>query len=123
MTLAANTTLTIDMVSDVVCPWCIIGYKRLQQALKQYPDLKVELTFQPFELNPNMPPEGQNINEHIAEKYGSDEATIESNRQQLRSLGLDLGITFDMNATSRVWNTFKAHKLLMRAEQLVAPPA
>ncbi|GAA3946495.1 DsbA family oxidoreductase [Allohahella marinimesophila] len=118
MTTAAMTTLKIDMVSDVVCPWCIIGYQRLQQALKQYPDLKVELTFQPFELNPNMPPEGQNINEHIAEKYGSDEATIEHNRQQMRSLGMDLGITFDTDAGSRIWNTFMAHKLLMRAEQL-----
>jgi len=118
LTTAANTTLKIDMVSDVVCPWCIIGYKRLQQALKQYPNLNVELTFQPFELNPDMPPGGQNINEHIAEKYGSDEATIENNRKQMRSLGLDLGITFDMHAQSRIWNTFKAHKLLLRAEQL-----
>ncbi len=75
------STLRIDMVSDVVCPWCAIGYQRLQQALLQFPELVIELTFQPFELNPQMPEEGQNVNEHIAQKYGLDAATIEQNRQ------------------------------------------
>jgi predicted DsbA family dithiol-disulfide isomerase len=111
-------TLHIDMVSDVVCPWCTIGYQRLQRALEQFPDLEVELVFQPFELNPNMPPEGQNVTEHIAEKYGADEATTQRNRQQLRALGEAEGVSFNADGESRIYNTFLAHKLLLRAEEL-----
>ena len=111
-------TLRIDMVSDVVCPWCTIGYQRLQKALEQFPDLQVELVFQPFELNPKMPAEGQNINEHIAQKYGADEATTQRNRAQLRALGEAEGVTFNANSESRIYNTFLAHKLLLKAEEL-----
>jgi predicted DsbA family dithiol-disulfide isomerase len=111
-------TLRIDMVSDVVCPWCTIGYQRLQRALEQFPDLQVELTFQPFELNPKMPAQGQNVNEHIAEKYGADEATTQRNRQQLRALGEAEGVTFNADNESRIYNTFLAHKLLLKAEEL-----
>jgi predicted DsbA family dithiol-disulfide isomerase len=105
------------MVSDVVCPWCTIGYQRLQKALEEFPDLEVELVFQPFELNPRMPAEGQNINEHIAEKYGADSATIDRNRQQLRAIGEAEGVTFRTDSESRMYNTFLAHKLLLRAEE------
>ncbi len=113
-----GSTLQIDIVSDVVCPWCTIGYQRLQQALKKFPDLNVELTFQPFELNPKMPPEGQNIDEHIAEKYGSDKATIAENRKNLRTLGEEEGVKFDTHDESRIYNTFLAHKLLLKAEEI-----
>ena len=118
--MSENTapTLRIDMVSDVVCPWCTIGYQRLQRALEQFPDLQVELVFQPFELNPQMPAEGQNVNEHIAEKYGADEATTARNRAQLRALGEAEGITFNAGSESRIYNTFLAHKLLLKAEEL-----
>jgi predicted DsbA family dithiol-disulfide isomerase len=110
--------LHIDMVSDVVCPWCAIGYQYLQQALQRLPELEVELVFQPFELNPKMPPEGQNVNQHIAEKYGSDAATIKQNRQQLHSIGEAVGVVFKGDDDSRIYNTFLAHKLLLKAETL-----
>ena len=118
MSESTAPTLHIDMVSDVVCPWCSIGYQRLQQALKQFPELQVTLTFQPFELNPQMPADGQNINEHIAEKYGADTATTERNRQQLRAMGAAEGITFNADSESRIYNTFLAHKLLLKAEEM-----
>jgi predicted DsbA family dithiol-disulfide isomerase len=111
-------TLQIDMVSDVVCPWCTFGYQRLHCGVEQFPDLQVELVFQPFELNPKMPTEGQNVNEHIAEKYGADEATTQRNRQQLRALGEAEGVTFNADNDSRIYNTFLAHKLLLKAEEL-----
>lgn len=114
--------LRIDIVSDVVCPWCIIGYQRLQAAIAQLqqsePEVEYEICFQPFELNPNMPAAGQNTNEHIAEKYGSDPATIQANRQSLKNLGLAEGVNFQGDDKSRVYNTFLAHKLLHQAEEL-----
>ena len=64
--------LRIDIVSDVVCPWCIIGYKQLQQALQQLAgSFEVDIHWQPFELNPDMPPQGQDLREHLAQKYGA----------------------------------------------------
>ncbi|MFT5690847.1 MAG: putative DsbA family dithiol-disulfide isomerase [Oceanicoccus sp.] len=108
--------LNIDIVSDVVCPWCTIGYQRLQAALTKFPELNVKITFQPFELNPAMPPEGQNVNEHIAEKYGSNQATIDANRKNLRELGESEGVKFDTHSDSRIYNTFLAHKLLLKTE-------
>ncbi|NIB41572.1 DsbA family oxidoreductase [Pseudomaricurvus alkylphenolicus] len=118
MSFDEQSVLRIDMVSDVVCPWCTIGYQRLQKALSQFPDLKVELSFKPFELNPAMPPEGQNVNEHIAEKYGLDVPTIEHNRLQLRAVAAEEGVTFTSDSESRIYNTFLAHKLLLRAEAM-----
>ncbi len=115
---SADKTLRIDLVSDVVCPWCSIGYQRLQKALQAFPDLKVELNFRAFELNPNMGREGQNVNEHIAEKYGADEAGIEQNRQRLRAVGEAEGVHFKMDAEGRIYNTFLAHKLLHESAKL-----
>ena len=117
-TKTEDRPLRIDLVSDVVCPWCSVGYQRLQTALQDFPDLKVELNFQPFELNPNMPSEGQNVTEHIAEKYGSDLEAIEQNRAHLRAVGEAEGITFSMANDARIYNTFQAHKLLHKAQQL-----
>ena len=66
------TRLKIDFVSDISCPWCIIGLKGLESALDRLDgEVAAEIRFQPFELNPNMVPQGQNLAEHIAEKYGS----------------------------------------------------
>ncbi len=108
----SKDTLTIDIVSDVVCPWCVVGYKRLQQALAQFPDLEVELTWHPFELNPGMPEEGQDLTEHIAEKYGSTSAESASNRAYLAEIGRSLDFTIKFDEGSRIVNTFKAHQLL-----------
>jgi predicted DsbA family dithiol-disulfide isomerase len=109
--------LRIDFVSDVSCPWCAIGLKSLEQALERVaPDVVAELHFQPFELNPDMGPEGQDIVEHITEKYGSSlEQQIQS-REMIRQRGEAVGFTFDMARRGRIYNTFDAHRLLHWAE-------
>jgi predicted DsbA family dithiol-disulfide isomerase len=110
-------TLKIDFVSDVSCPWCVIGLRSLETALAKLKDeVSVDLHFQPFELNPQMGPAGQDIVEHIEEKYGSSSADIERNREVIRARGADLGFTFDMEKRGRIYNTFDAHRLLHWAE-------
>ena len=109
--------LRIDFVSDVSCPWCAIGLKSLEQALEKVaPDVTAEIHFQPFELNPNMGPEGQDIVEHITEKYGSTLEQQIASREMIRQRGADLGFTFDMARRGRIYNTFDAHRLLHWAE-------
>lgn len=109
--------MKIDFVSDVSCPWCVIGLKSLETALARIGDeVKAELHFQPFELNPNMPPEGQDITEHLTQKYGSTPEQLAQNREYLRSRGEALGFTFRMDLRGRVYNTFDAHRLLHWAE-------
>ena len=78
--------LKIDIVSDVVCPWCTIGYKRLEKAITEL-GIKdqVEIEWQPFELNPNMPAEGQNVNEHITEKYGSTAEQQNQSKEMMKN--------------------------------------
>jgi predicted DsbA family dithiol-disulfide isomerase len=110
--------IRIDFVSDVSCPWCAIGLKSLEQALEQAGDaVSAELHFQPFELNPDMGKEGQDIFEHIAEKYGSTPEQQEHSREMIRQRGADLGFTFDMGRRGRIYNTFDAHRLLHWAEE------
>jgi len=117
-----STTLKIDFVSDVACPWCVIGLKALDQALARVsPEITVDLHFQPFELNPTMGPEGQDITEHITQKYGISAEQAEANREAIRQRGAALGFTFSgTNAAgggrSRTYNTFDAHRLLHWAE-------
>ncbi len=105
----------IDIVSDVVCPWCIIGFRQLDQALKQVGVL-AQLRWHPFELNPQMGPEGQNLREHIAEKYGSTTEQSQQARDRLTTLGAELGFVFNFQDDSRIYNTFAAHQLLDWAE-------
>ena len=114
-----NTTpLKIDFVSDVSCPWCAIGLSALEQALAAVQgDISAEMHFQPFELNPQMGPEGQDINEHLQEKYGSTPEQLERNREAIAARGADLGFTFGKGKRSRVYNTFDAHRLLHWAEE------
>jgi len=109
--------MRIDFVSDVSCPWCVIGLKSLEKALENMRDeLDVDLHFQPFELNPGMAAEGQDIFEHIAEKYGSSQEQQDKSREMIRQRGADLGFTFDMDKRGRIYNTFDAHRLLHWAE-------
>jgi predicted DsbA family dithiol-disulfide isomerase len=111
-------TMTIDFVSDVSCPWCIIGLRGLEEALARVGDLvAADIHFQPFELNPDMPAEGQNIVEHITRKYGSTPAQSDANRAMIRKRAADLGFTMAMSDQSRIYNTFDAHRLLHWAEQ------
>ncbi|MDX1743869.1 MAG: DsbA family oxidoreductase [Ruegeria sp.] len=104
-------TVQVDIVSDVVCPWCIVGFLQLDQALRQT-NTQARIRWHPFELNPAMPPEGQNLREHIMEKYGSTFDQSQQARQQLTDLGAELGFAFNFNDDSRIVNNFAAHQLL-----------
>ncbi|MDZ7784124.1 MAG: DsbA family oxidoreductase [Halioglobus sp.] len=105
--------LRVDIVSDVVCPWCIVGYLQLRRALKRLDgEFLPRISWHPFELNPQMPDEGQDLREHIAQKYGSNDAESEAVRDRLTALGADLGFTFNYFEGMRMVNTFRAHQLL-----------
>ncbi|RJG03897.1 DsbA family oxidoreductase [Noviherbaspirillum sedimenti] len=105
--------MKIDFVSDVSCPWCIIGLNSLQQALDTLGnEIAVDLHFQPFELNPAMPPAGQDLNEHLNEKYSLTPEQLAQNREAIRTRGEQLGFIFNMDKRSRIYNTFDAHRLL-----------
>jgi len=107
------TPLQVDIVSDVVCPWCIIGYKQLQKALGIMPgQFDVTIRWHPFELNPRMPEEGQNLREHLSQKYGSTVEQSKAAKARLMTLGESLGFTFDYFDEMRMVNTFRAHQLL-----------
>jgi predicted DsbA family dithiol-disulfide isomerase len=109
--------LKIDFVSDVSCPWCVVGLKSLDTALERLAgEVEADVHFQPFELNPDMPPEGQDVTEHIAQKYGSGPADIERSRKAIQARGAELGFTFNMDKRGRIYNTFDAHRLLHWAE-------
>jgi len=107
--------LQIDIVSDVVCPWCIVGFRQLDLALKQE-NVLAQLRWHPFELNPTMGPEGQNLREHIMEKYGSTQEQSQQARDRLIAIGAELGFAFNYDDDSRIYNTFAAHQLLDWAE-------
>ncbi len=106
------TRLKIDFVSDISCPWCAIGLHALEQALPRLDNVQADLRFQPFELNPQMPPEGQDISEHLAEKYGVTPDQTDGNREAIRARGDAVGFTFKMDRRDRIYNTFDAHRLL-----------
>lgn len=111
-----ESTLRIDIVSDVVCPWCIIGFKQLEQALEQS-GIEADIHWQPFQLNPQMGPEGQDLREHVIEKYGvSTQESIET-RERITAIARSLEFDIVFNDNSRIYNTFSAHKLLHWAEQ------
>ena len=108
-----NKPLKIDFVSDVACPWCAIGLASLDEALRRLDGtVQAELHFQPFELNPNMPPGGQDIGEHLREKYGATPEQQAANRENIRQRGAALGFEFRKEGRGRAWNTFDAHRLL-----------
>ncbi|PHS63863.1 MAG: disulfide bond formation protein DsbA [Thalassobium sp.] len=108
-----KTTLRIDIVSDVMCPWCAIGYASLRQALTAMEDkIVADIHWQPFELNPDMPAEGQHLREHLAEKYGSSDEESRANRERITQMGANLGFTFNFRDEQRILNTFAAHQLL-----------
>ena len=111
------TRLRIDFVSDVVCPWCAIGLASLEQALERTRgEVEAGIHFQPFELNPQLGPEGEDMLEHLQEKYGMSAAQVAENQEAIRRRGAELGFTFDMDRRRRTWNTFDAHRLLHWAE-------
>ena len=112
-----TTRLKIDFVSDVSCPWCAVGLSSLEKALCRLGDqVSADLHFQPFELNPQMSPKGQDIVEHLSQKYGSTPEQIAHNSEAIRARGTEVGFTFGVGKRSRIYNTFDAHRLLHWAE-------
>jgi predicted DsbA family dithiol-disulfide isomerase len=110
--------MKIDFVSDVVCPWCAIGLNALEAAIAKLDGtVDVEIHFQPFELNPQMPPEGEEIVGHLARKYGLAPDQIERNAEAIRQRGESVGFVFGRGKRSRTYNSFDAHRLLYWAEQ------
>jgi predicted DsbA family dithiol-disulfide isomerase len=111
--MEAMKALQIDFVSDVACPWCAVGLASLERALEQLQgEVVAEVHFQPFELNPQMGPEGQDATEHLTQKYGSTAQQQAQSRANIAQRGAGVGFQFRQEGRGRVWNTFDAHRLL-----------
>jgi predicted DsbA family dithiol-disulfide isomerase len=111
-----STPIRVDFISDIVCPWCAIGLGALEQAIQRLADeIVVEINFEPFELNPDMPHGGQNAVEHIMQKYGSTATDIDRGQQSIRSGGNSVGFHFDFDKRTHFYNTFDAHRLMFWA--------
>ena len=111
-------TLKIDFVSDIACPWCIIGLGGLEKALDALDgEIAADIVFHPFELNPAMPKGGQNSLEHIAEKYGLAADQVRINRDRIKERAAAVGFTMNTSDASRIYNTFDAHRLLAWARE------
>ena len=111
------TQLKIEIVSDVMCPWCVVGYKNLEKALSELsPKLTADISWQAFELNPDMPTEGQNLSEHLMQKYGQTKEQSVENRAHLTQLGKDAGFDFNFDENSIMINSFDCHRLLTWAK-------
>lgn len=110
--------LKIEIVSDVSCPWCVIGYQSLSAALSQLaPQISSKITWHPFELNSAMPAEGEGLDEHLHKKYGSSKADMEQTRNMITGRGAALGFQFNFKEDGRIYNTFNAHRLLYWSKQ------
>lgn len=120
---AAVKTLRIDFVSDIVCPWCVVGLGGLEAALGRLAreGITAEIVFRPFELNPGMAPEGENIVEHIGRKYGSTPEQSAASRAMIRERAAEVGFDMRLDESSRIWNTFDAHRLLAWAAATAGP--
>jgi predicted DsbA family dithiol-disulfide isomerase len=110
--------LKIDFVSDVSCPWCVIGLRGLEQALDQLgDDIQADIHFQPFELNPDMAPEGEDVVAHITRKYGTTPDQAAQTREMIRERAGALGFAMPgLSEDRRIYNTFDAHRLLHWAQ-------
>lgn len=113
MTTSSPTPIRIDFVSDVVCPWCAIGLAALERAIAEVGDqVQVDLHVQPFELNDAMAPEGEDIVEHLARKYGRTPEQLQQIQEMIRQRGAEVGFVFRPEGRGRIYNTFDAHRLL-----------
>lgn len=111
--------MKIDIISDVVCPWCIVGYKHFEAALAELGwQENVEIEWQPFELNPNLPPEGEDLREHVARKYGASLADSDNARRNITAAGAEYGFEFNYFDGMKIVNTLDAHVLLDYANEL-----
>ena len=113
MNATATVPMRIDFVSDIACPWCAVGLASLEQALGRIgDDIQAQIHFQPFELNPDMGPEGEDAADYMRNKYNLTEAQRAENLENIRQRGAELGFTFHPEGRSRIVNTFNAHRLL-----------
>lgn len=111
--------LKLDIVSDVVCPWCIVGYNHLNAAIEELGiQDQVEIEWQPFELNPDMPAEGEELREHVARKYGASKADSDRARANITEAGAKYGFSFNYYDGMKIVNTFDAHVLLHFAKTI-----
>ncbi len=113
--MAPNNTLNIDIVSDVVCPWCVIGFGRLQKALKDNKQIDANIRWHPFELNPHMADQGENLRQHLTEKYGTTLQGSIKARAMLTELGKEVGFNFNYFDDMKMFNTHQCHQLLLWA--------
>ncbi len=107
--------ITVDIVSDAICPWCFIGKRRFERALADAPaGLEVAIAWRPFQLNPDMPPEGADRQSYLAAKFGG-EARAEKIYQNVTDVGRGAGIAFNFGGIPRTPNTINAHRLIAHA--------
>jgi predicted DsbA family dithiol-disulfide isomerase len=104
-------SLRIDVVSDVVCPWCLIGTRRLELALAELPELEATVTYRPFMLEPGAPAEGRDLREHLRRKYGDPEPMF----QRVEAVAREVGLPLDFGKVRRMVPTLRAHALSARA--------
>ena len=117
-----TTVMKIDFVSDIACPWCAVGLGALEQALEELQnEVKADIHFQPFELNPHMPEGGEDLVEHLGKKYGSTAEQQSQMYQNIKARGAEVGFEFHPTGRGRIFNTFDAHRLLHWAELEGAP--
>ena len=117
-----TTVMKIDFVSDIACPWCAVGLGALEQALEELQnEVKADIHFQPFELNPHMPEGGEDLVEHLSKKYGSTAEQQSQMYQNIKARGAEVGFAFHPTGRGRIFNTFVAHRLLHWAELDGAP--
>jgi predicted DsbA family dithiol-disulfide isomerase len=108
-----TAVLKIDVVSDVACPWCAVGLFAMQRALHQLKDsVRAELRFLPFELNPNLREEGEDLGDYLTLKYGSTPEQQAQMRDMIAARGAEVGFAFAPQGRGRIYNTFDAHRLL-----------
>ena len=113
------TPIKIDFVSDIACPWCAVGLASLEQAIERLGDeVSISLHFQPFELNPDMPPEGEDILAHLMRKYQITAEQVAQNHEHIRERGAAVGFSFNLEGRKRTYNTFNAHRLLHWAAEI-----
>lgn len=102
---------TIDIISDTICPWCLIGKRRFERALAQRPDLEVQIDWRPYQLNPEMPRAGLDRKSYLEAKFGGPERAQQV-YDRIRDAGVEEGIDFDFQGIPRTPNTIDSHRLI-----------